>query len=178
MSPIPLEEAYLRWLYSLVASLRMRNPAHTYWGVLTRMHRTEFVWIVPNDDNRVEDGIELRNEFLHAKKTSEVDPLWMAQGCSFLEMMIALARRLSFIDEGTEKGWFWHLMENLGLDKRNDNSKTSLDEVSVILDRVIWRTYNRNGNGGLFPMSRSDKDQRRVELWYQMAEYLDEADGR
>jgi hypothetical protein len=155
----------------------MRTPAHTYWGVLTLMHKTEFIWIVPNDDNRVEDGIELRLEFLYTRKIVDADPLWMGQGCSFLEMMIALSKRLSFIDDGSEKGWFWHLMENLGLDKRNDASKMPLGEVSVILDRVIWRTYNRNGEGGLFPLNRPSKDQRRVELWYQMAEYLDEADG-
>jgi hypothetical protein len=37
---------------------------------------------------------------------------------------------------------------------------------------VIWRTYDRRGHGGLFPLQRSNRDQRRVEIWYQLSEYL------
>ena len=29
-----------------------------------------------------------------------------------------------------------------------------------------------NGTGGLFPLKRPRVNQRRVEVWYQMSEYL------
>lgn len=60
----PLDEQYLKWLYRQVASSKYRNPARTYWSLLRQLYTTEFVWTVPNDDNRVEDGRDLRYEFL------------------------------------------------------------------------------------------------------------------
>jgi hypothetical protein len=65
-------------------------------------------------------------------------------------------------------------MRNAGLDAFDDGNFDTMDdsEVMKILDRIIERTYQRNGVGGLFPLKRDKKDQRKVELWYQMNAYL------
>jgi hypothetical protein len=52
----PLEEAYFRWLCNQVVNVKLKNPSRTYWSLLKQLHSREFVWIIPNDDNRLEDG--------------------------------------------------------------------------------------------------------------------------
>jgi hypothetical protein len=89
-----------------------------------------------------------------------------------LEMLVGLSRRLSFECEGESRDWFWHLMENLGLRYYNDRSTYSKEHIDGILDRVIWRTYNPDGEGGLFPLRNSEQDQRGIEIWYQLSAYI------
>lgn len=168
----PLDEAYLRWLYSQVASPRLRSPHKTFWKLTRTMYTTEFLWTVPNDDNRVEDGRLLRDEFLQDIRAHHVDPDWLALGCSFLEMVIALSRRLTFEAQRTPNWWFWELMKNIGLQDCHDASETTEDEIRQVLETVVWRTYRPNGHGGLFPLDRPAHDQRRVEIWYQLNTYL------
>lgn len=171
----PLDELYLEWLYSQVASLRSRIPEKRYWNLLRQLYTTEFVWFVPNDDNRVEDGRDLRHEFLTEEGITDVDLEWMDLGCSVLEMMIGLARRLSFEAEGEPRVWFWRLIENLGLSSDND-AHHNTKKVNDVLRTLIFRTYDANGRGGLFPLRNAQKDQRDVEIWYQLCTYLSEAE--
>ena len=39
---------------------------------------------------------------------------------------------------------------------------------------MLAREYSDNGHGGLFPLKNPKKDQRKVEIWYQMTEYINE----
>jgi hypothetical protein len=170
----PLDELYLTWLYSQVGSTRTRSKERTYWHLLRQLYTTEFVWLIPNDDNRVNDGKELRDEFLDDHHIRDVDPHWMNEPCSFLEMMIALSRRIAFQVDGKTRDWFWHLIENLDLQRCNDayfNEQLSA-VVTETVDRVIWRQFYFNGHGGLFPLRNPERDQRKVEIWYQMHAYL------
>jgi hypothetical protein len=168
----PLDELYLMWLYSQVGSVATRNPSRSYWNLLRQLYTKEFVWIIPNDDNRAEDGRELRHEFIANQGLTDVDPNWMRLGCSMLELLIGLSRRLSFEDDGEPRAWFWRLLENIDLERYNDHTEIPEEEVDEVLNRVIWRTYKRNGHGGLFPLQRATEDQREVELWYQLCAYL------
>lgn len=175
----PLDELYLRWLYRQVASVRLKNPTRTYWSLLRQLYIKEFVWLIPNDDNRVEDGRDLRYEFLDTISEDaryEVDPDWMGLGCSMLEMLIGLARRLAFEADGGEvRDWFWQMLENVDLRRFNDryfSKDIQVVAIDEVLDTIIWRVYNIDGHGGLFPLKNSEEDQRFVELWYQMSSYL------
>lgn len=172
----PLEELYFTWLYSRVASPRLRSPVRTYWKLLQQLHHKEFIWLVPNDDNRVEDGRALRYEFLNEQQIVGVDIHWMELGCSMLEMLVALSDRLAFEAEGEPGDWFFHLLRNLELDGCNDRDILPEKEIDEILDRVIWRNFRPDGSGGLFPLRRAAQDQRRVEIWYQMSAYILEHD--
>lgn len=166
-----LDDPYLSWLYSQIGNVKERNKSLTYWDLIRQMYSIEFIWLVPNDDNRVEDGRGLRQEWAEELGIS-LDPNWRTLGCTFLEMLIGLSRRISFEADGHAETWFWHLIENLGLLGCTDRSRYNQDEVDERIHAVIWRTYDRNGHGGLFPMRRARKDQRDVELWYQMNAYL------
>lgn len=173
--PEPLDELYLRWLYGQVASVNLKNPAWTYWSLLRQLYTKQYIWFIPNDDNRMEDGRDLRYEFANQNQL-ELDEEWSRLGCSILEMLIGLSRRLSFEADGEARDWFWQLITNLDLRSTSDADYKSYPDTFVLVDsaleRLIWRTYRADGRGGLFPLKRPREDQTKVEVWYQMSRYL------
>lgn len=169
-----VDDRYFEWLYGLIGAVRNRNPARSHWSLNRQLYTKEFVWLVPNDDNRVEDGKDLRSEFVDEQGTDGISPAWMGLGCSMFEMLIALSRRASFESDKVPGEWFWIFMQNLKLDTYTDKyyTRALTRGIDDILDRVIYRTYAPDGTGGLFPLLRASKDQRKVEIWYQLAAYL------
>lgn len=172
----PLDELYLKWLYSQTGSTKLKNPSKTYWSLFRLLYTKQFIWFIPNDDNRSEDGKDLRYEFIDAEQIENVDIDWMDLGCSMLELLIGLSRRLSFEAEGEPRVWFWHLIRNIGLDIYTDNVPIPTEEVDEQLNQIIWRTYEPDGLGGLFPLKWPEMDQRDIEIWYQMSGYILEMD--
>jgi hypothetical protein len=174
----PLDELYLRWLYEQVAVPEYDDRDLTYWKILKVLYKKEFVWVVanPNDENRIRDGIALRTEFLESRGISDADPVWIELGCSMLELMVGLAKRLEFMAEnGKAHYWFWMLMDNIGLIGYNDERRFTgrlIDRIDDILDDVIYRNYEPSGHGGFFPLNKPRHDQRDRELWYQMCDYV------
>lgn len=171
----PIEELYFNWLYSKVAYADVPTPSTSYWTLLRDLHATEFVWLIPGDENRAQDGLDIRMQFLTQSHLDQ-DPPWSDIGCSVLEMLIAFARRADWQIELGEREWFWVFLSNLGLDELNDASGNITQQVSEITDRLVWRTYSREGRGGMFPLKRTKNDQRKVEIWYQFCEYLVDQD--
>lgn len=165
------DDQYLRWLYSHVGDVNLRKGPRTYWGLLRELYTTRFMFFVPNDANRAMDGVQLRFDWAHETFTRP-DNNWMDLECSFLEMLIALSVRASFQSDQEQEWWFWHLIENLNLKRFNDASHISVEEIELTLERVCSRMYKPNGHGGLFPLDNPDKDQRKVEIWYQLCEYV------
>src|SRR5690606_12696463 len=175
-----LDARYLDWLYKYIGDSQTRNPERSHFLLAVELFQKEFVWFVPNDDNRVEDGRILREEFFDEMAAGR-DRDWLEQECSMLEMLVALSRRCAFETNEEPIDWFWVLMDNLGLREYNDEEYNQNDDfkldVDIILDRVIQRTYDADGRGGLFPLRNPTRDQREVEIWYQMAAYILEADS-
>lgn len=174
----PLDDLYLEWLYGHVAMVDKTDPAKTYWHLLRILYQKEFVWTVPNDDNRVEDGRDLRVQFLHTLPTNQDNypEEWVNLPCSMLEMLIGLSIRLAFQADGRALIWFWHLCRNININQYDDLTPIPEKEVDAILDTVIWRTYSADGHGGLFPLNDAKRDQRKIEIWYQLSAYLLERD--
>lgn len=174
---IPIDDLYLEWLYRIVGSVRNKNPQRSYWKLFRKLYSTEFIWLIPNDDNRAEDGKELRYEFISSWNVKDVDSYWLNLGCSVLEMLIALARRASFDSDEDTIEWFWRFLVNLDLYRFNDAviDDADLEYIEDVVNRFLFRNYTRKGVGGLFPLMHPPKDQRKVELWYQLSSYLLEA---
>jgi len=147
--------------------------------LLGELHRMEFYSLIPNDDNRGEDGKQLREKFIN-----EEGPQALSQsdlgGCSVLEMLIGLSFRLEFETmssrwEKTPSEWFWILIDNLGLEWCNNSmflQHKSIDKIITKVEIFLNRHYKNDGNGGLFPLKNPRKDQRRIEIWYQMSGYI------
>jgi len=175
-----LDDAYFEWLYSQIGPLKNRNPDRNFWHLCRQLYSTEFIWFVPNDDNRVEDGKELRAAFPSSSRESWDDPhdLFRDLGCSMLEMLVALAKMAAFESGRSQVEWFWRFMHNLELDGYSDRvysrsvGRGVVEGVEEVLDRLNNRTYSRDGRGGLFPLRHARQDRREIELWYQMSSYL------
>lgn len=146
-----------------------------YLDLLKILYSTEFVWVVPNDRNRVEDGLELRTDYFRQSGT-EPDEFLLHQPCSVLEVLISFARRASFQTsrEYSLRRWFWIFMENLCLDQFRQVSDSDRPIIDEILNVFIWRQYDSHGYGGMFPMVHTELDQRKVEILYQFFEYIEE----
>src|SRR5207344_3375944 len=168
----PFEGLYFNWLCAKVIDTRTTLPSQTYWKLFKQLHTTEFVWLINMDENRANWGKELRREFLIAADAPD-NPEWREiLGCSVFEMLIALSRHLDFQTDESYQQWFWEMLANLGLDECNDASNFDPQYVDDILNTFIWRTYEPNGRGGLFPLRKLVKeDQREVEIWYQFFAY-------
>jgi hypothetical protein len=159
-----LDYEYYDWL---VSQIHIPN-GKDYGDLFSRMHNLEFVWTVPNDDNRVQDGADLRYEFADDKK-HEID----LPGVTFLEVLIGLSRRTAFTAGGEAERWAWRLLKNLRLTKMSTPlTEEKSQMIDDILDSVIWRTYAADGRGGFFPLSQPQEDQRKIEIWYQMNKYV------
>lgn len=165
----PLDELYLSWLYEIIADPDAAAPSKSYWKLAHHMYTKEFQWVIRNDENRIEDGRDLRGVFIEDLGL-DVDPSWLHLGCSMLEMLIGLSRRLSFLADGEPYDWFWHLVNNLGIAFNDRQYRANV--VEEALECVIWRTYRPNGRGGLFPLRRPHRDQRDEELWHQLNAYV------
>lgn len=163
------EDTYFNWLCAKV--LMSETPSQSYWNLFKVLHETEFVWVLIGDDNRAEDGRYLRTEFEN-ETNLRLSQEFKEVGCSIFEMLIPLARRAAFQTEMSTQQWFWELISNLGLSNAYDGTTDDPQEVTDILYTLVWRTYNYDGKGGLFPLNNPPKDQREVEIWYQLSEYL------
>lgn len=158
------DQAYFEWL---VQQIHVPND-RTFYDLFERMHNLEFVWTVPNDNNRIQDGLDLRYEFLN-----ENPGRLTSNGASFLEVLVALSRRVAFTAGGDAPRWAWKLIKNLRLNKAYDPwTAQKAHSTEEILEAVIWRTYRRDGQGGFFPLKNPSEDQTKVEIWYQMNAYV------
>lgn len=166
---------YFDWLCELIDAKRFAKGV-TYRKLLMRLHDIEFTYFVPYDDNRADDGIQLRRSF--ALSRNDVTLSSYIQGpCSVLEMMVALAVRCETIMDDTLYGdrtgqWFWGMVHNLGLSPMSD-SKFNKSVVDNIIARFLNREYEPNGKGGLFTVKQCERDMRTVEIWCQLSWYLD-----
>lgn len=174
-----LRGAYIAWLHNELIC-ESEYPDRSYLDLTTVMFDTEFKWgtqypwSVHMDDNRLADGMALRSEFSLANDIPRSDMLELG-ACSFLEVLLGLSRRLSFVAGGTQYYWAWQLVRNLGLTRMWDRmSRSKVQRTLDILERVIQRQYEPDGSGGFFPLAWPQEDQRRVELWYQLNTYVEE----
>jgi hypothetical protein len=94
---------------------------------------------------------------------------------SLLEVLIALSRRVAWTTEESSNYWAWKLLKNLRLTKSSDPLVgAKADRVEDILESLIWRTYERDGQGGFFPLKYPQDDQTKREIWDQMNAYVNE----
>jgi hypothetical protein len=180
MTKDELNKRYFEWMCSLVYDNRYSNGL-SYRKLLAYLNTIDFVYILPMDSNREEDGVDLRYRFgYECEYDNNTIALYLDDhGCSILEMMVALSMRceetiMTNPDIGDRTGqWFWSMIVSLGLGSMTDDKFDYL-YIDSVISRFINREYERNGKGGLFTLKKCDDDLRDVEIWCQMCWYLDE----
>lgn len=143
------------------------------------LYTYKFRYHISNDENREKDA----NYILYMRYMDEFHLHYNLnriheRDCSVLEVLIALSVRCER-DIMEEPGsyddakWFWIMLDNLGF---YDCTDDIFDEelVDYILETWLDRTFAYDGTGSIFPLKRPKEDQRKVEIWYQMCEYINE----
>ncbi len=156
---------YFIWLCEKIDNGETQN----YTDMLYLLHSIDFRYSVYMDENRLIDGLDLRNEH-HG--LVNINP------CSVLEMFVALSEKCEhFIMDNGEvdrtSSWFWLMMINLGLDMY-DNNNYNEESIRDIIDTFLDRTYLPNGYGGAFITMDTQRDMRDIELWVQLNMYINE----
>jgi len=141
---------------------------------LSLFHNCEFVCLLSFDDNRDEDGLNFLYEFINYNQ-EEVDQIWLSERCSLLELLVAFSNHAQFQTGISSRDWFWEFISNLGLLQYSDDS-FNFDAASDKLYDFVWRTYHYDGTGGILPIKNPQEDQKTVELWYQLSQYISEKD--
>lgn len=172
-----LTENYLGWIEQLVVP-----PEHQgqFGKLIRKLFSIPFIPACRNDENRAENGWNLRYRFLYERGlpydfANYISPSF----CSVLELMTRLAVcceeeymcNPAYGDRTSR--WFWEMLRSLGLDWVTDYY---FDEgfVDTLIDRFQRRDYRPNGSGGLFTLRCPVGDMRDYDIWHQFCLYVDE----
>lgn len=142
------------------------------------LHDMEFTYILDRDDNRYDDGAELRDDYEIPEEYFDYVDEFMNQPCSVMEMLVALAIRVEgqYIgdpaDEHPER-FFVEMIDNLGLNTMRRGRMREY-EVIKIIRRWLDRKFEKDGRGSPFPVRYDHRDQRCLEIWDQMNNYISE----
>jgi len=163
-------EDYMYWLTD-----KVDFDIGKYSRLAEQLHNSPFEWPLDRDVNRGHDGLSLRDEYL---SDSGLNGSFSNTNPMVLEVLVAFAIRINneYIgDPGDEHPEiiFWEMLCNLHLDRCDDRHFNG-DYVYEILGKWINREFDYNGNGSIFPLKHTKRDQRRLEMWSQMQEYLSE----
>ena len=180
-----IQDQYLEWIYDLVLDRSCDvKPQYAYDKLIRELYSIEFYSINEMDGNRISDGIHLRYTFgCNMGYTDREVILYLDnRPCSVLEMMTALANRCesqimtneSYGDR-TRK-WFRKMLMSLGLHGMN-NMSFDKEVVDRVIERFLDREYEYSGKGGLFALRHPDRDQRGLDIWAQMCDYLYEIEA-
>ena len=173
-------EQYYDWLYKIVCGeWEPRNLS--FHRLLMYLFNRDYIPACEMDVCRATDGINLRYRFASENNIpyGKIDAVFQGVPCSMLEMMVALAIRIEeHIMEDRSMGnrvgqWFWSMLVSLGLGGMEDR-KFDRYLVDATLERFLDRGYERNGEGGLFTITRTSIDMRTIDIWYQLMSWLNE----
>ena len=173
---------YFNWMYDLVCDDRFSEHI-SYKKLLMHLHTIEFRYSMAKDQNRANDGINLRYRFaLVYEEKYNMSPIAIADSiegpCSVLEMMIALSIKCeeNIMDDpkigDRTSQWFWGMIVNMGLGAMDD-SRFDRFNVNTHVQIFLDREYEPNGTGGLFTINNCECDLRTMEIWRQLCWYLD-----
>lgn len=178
---LALNDQYFMWL---LGKLGYKEPAECrYISLLSYLYSKDFVLtdpVVGHDENRVDDGFELRKEYSRGFTIPDL-PTIFDECISVLEVLVAFACRIDddIMYDGSlhASKWFFIMIDNLGMTNYTDDALGTVwtvEEVEQIIDIWMFRRFDFNGKGSIFPLRNTTFDQRDVEMWYQMQEWFNE----
>lgn len=176
---IQIKQDYFQWLCEMVHS---DGPSQSYGILLKTLHSIPFFALHERDLNRMDDGYRLRYEYQSFSGHRISEDLYEMK-VSVLEVLIGLTNRIEDLMYDPDKGdqtliWFWEMIDNLGFENFTDEAFGSRQwytfQVEDVIKKWLERRFQRNGKGSPFPLENWKYDQRKIELLYQMNDYLNE----
>lgn len=167
-------KGYYSWLCNIIEA---GSPHYIqYVSLLQILDNISYVYRHPMDYNRLMDAYNLRREFanhpIFPGSAADVKPV------SVFEVLVALSKKmdediLSEPGQNRPAKWFWTMLNNLGLMIYPDYSLNA-DEIRVKVDNWLEGRFMPNGSGSPFPLINPYRDQRCVDMWSQMNDWVNE----
>lgn len=153
------DDDYFDWLY------HETFPGYRWWDIMYILHGVRFTWDpnIEHDSNRASDGIQLRRDYLFERGEGRETYDFDIHEVSFFEVYVGLAKKMAHLLDKSLPSSMDYILRIGPFDVR-----MSEDEVVEVAERVMNRDYDFNGVGGLFPLKTAARDQRHVELIYQL----------
>lgn len=158
------------------------NP-YGYKSLCEILHDYSFIPLLPFDENRCSDCVDLRHEF--SDEYGDIISSILPATGTMLELMVVLVGKISYntvgsIYQKSEGQWFEEMLKNADLNKWNNRLMTMVpEEFSKLniynrLETVIYRLFDWDGAGSFFPLRSPKNDQRHEEILVQMNNYIAE----
>lgn len=163
----PREQDYFDWLRKMV---NLDEPANDIMAYT--LYNTAFGSVIDGDENRAEDGIELRDKYVD--ETHNYDLQVSHMECNMLEFIIALAARLDYVTYNHKLGvqiakWAHVYLDNLRVLYNQD-----ADNISYRIVVLLSGSYDDYGNNGIFSFSKPIKNLSAKPYWDQMNLFVSE----
>ena len=139
---------YTRWLIQ-------RGCLENYTELASVWDEIDFVWYIPEDEDKAIQAFRMRDEYCYETEM----PYPRQAPASFLEVFVSITDTLTAMLYQDRKDFTKSILLNMGARSYSDEGRLPSeihDEALVIAERVMYRTYGRNGSGGLFRVPGSD----------------------
>lgn len=139
---------YTSWLIK-------RGCLENYSELASVWDELDFVWYIPEDEDKAIQALRMRDEYCY-----ETDmPSPRQAPASFLEVFVSITDTLTAMLYQDRELFTKSILLNLGARSYSDDGRLPSEihgEALIIAERVMYRTYSRNGTGGLFRIPGTD----------------------
>lgn len=140
--------AYTRWLIQ-------RGCLENYSELASVWDELDFVWYIPEDEDKAIQALRMRDEYCYETE----NPSPRQAPASFLEVFVSITDTLTAMLYQDREKFTKTILLNMGAYSYSDDGRLLSEiheEALAIAERVMYRTYGRNGSGGLFRIPGSD----------------------
>lgn len=133
---------YTSWLIQ-------RGCLENYTELALVWDELDFVWYIPEDEDKAIQALRVRDEYCY--ETGMSSPRQAPP--SFLEVFVSITDTLTAMLYQDRESFTKSILLNMGARSYSDDWRPPSEirkESLSIAERVMYRTYSRNGTGGLF----------------------------
>lgn len=133
---------YTSWLIK-------RGCLEDYTELASVWDELDFMWYIPEDEDRTIQALRMRDEYCYETGM----PMPRQAPASFLEVFVSITDTLTAMLYQDRESFTKSILLNVGARSYFDDGRLPSEiheEALNIAERVMYRTYSRNGTGGLF----------------------------
>lgn len=135
--------------------LIQRGCLENYSELASVWDELDFVWYIPEDEDKAVQALRMRDEYCYEMSM----PSPRQAPASFLEVFVSITDSLTAMLYQDREVFTKSILLNMGARSYSDDGRLPSEiheEALVIAERVMYRTYGRNGSGGLFRIPGSN----------------------